>query len=174
MKRTLQLLAASVLLLTCCVTAQPLPETLTDYVPTGEVLLGAMGATFDSVRVRKPNVNLTKRADGSWGGVLGSSGLDCSVTPNRVTGVGLTLVLEESGGEKGTLITGQWQGKPVRFELGPERAVIRAGKFSSTLERSGPTTYGSRGELQLKGEAALADPPWPQLALALLAAFAVN
>lgn len=154
-----------------CVTAQPLPETETEFVPTGEILLGSKGAAFDAVRVRKPNVNLTKRSDGSWGGVLAGTGIDVSVTPKRVTGVGLTLVLEESGGEKGTIITGQWQGNTVRFEIGPEQALIRTGKFSTTLTRSGEHTFGSRGELEMKGEAALAEPPWPQFGLALLAAF---
>ena len=161
-------------LLTGCATMAPLPETQTEFVPTGEITLSSMGAAFDSVRVRKPNVNLTKRADGSWGGVLGTSGIDVSVTPKRVTGVGLTLVLEESGGEKGTIITGQWQGNIVRFEFGPDQALIRTSKFNATMARSSPTTFGPRGELQLKGEAALAEPPWPQFALALLAAFTTN
>ena len=162
------------LLLTGCATMAPLPETQTEFVPTGEISMAMMSASFDAVRVRKANVNLTKRADGSWGGVLGSVGVDASVTPTRVTGVGLTLVLEESGGEKGTIITGQWQGKIVRFELDAHRALIRTPKFNATLNRSSPNTFGARGELQLKGEAALAEPPWPQFALALLAAFTTN
>ncbi|MBS1150118.1 MAG: hypothetical protein H6Q89_1816, partial [Myxococcaceae bacterium] len=49
-----------------------------------------------------------------------------------------------------------------------------AGKFNATLSRSGPNTFGARGELELKGEAALAEPPWPQFALALLAGFTSN
>lgn len=178
MKRTLSL-GPLFLLLIGCARMAPLPETQTEYVPTGEINLGSLGASFDTVRVRKANVNLTKRADGSWGGVMGSGpsggiGIDVTVTPKRVTGVGLTLVLEESGGEKGTIITGQFQGNIVRFEFGPEQALIRTHRFSSTLARSSPTTYGARGELKLNGEAALADPPWPQFALALLAAFTTN
>lgn len=169
MRRALTILALS--FFAGCVTAQPLPETETEFVPTGEILLGSKGAAFDAVRVRKPNVNLTKRSDGSWGGVLAGTGIDVSVTPKRVTGVGITLVLEESGGEKGTVITGQWQGKTVRFEIGPEQALIRTGTFSTTLTRSGPNTFGARGELELKGEAGLPEPPWPQMGLALLAAF---
>jgi hypothetical protein len=157
-----------------CATMAPLPETLTEYVPSGEISLAAQGASFDAVRVRKPNVNLTKRADGSWGGVLGATGIDVSVTPKRVTGVGLTLVLEESGGEKGTVITGQWQGSIVRFEFDQSHALIRTPRYNTTLDRSSPNTFGARGELQLKGEAALAEPPWPQFALALLAAFTTN
>ncbi len=165
------LLLAAMAWLGGCVTAQPLPETLTEFVPTGEIVLGTKGASFDAVRVRKPNVNLTKRSDGTWGGVMAGTGIDVSVTPKRVTGVGITLVLEESGGEKGTVITGQWQGNTVRFEINSERALIRTGKFSTTLDRSGENTYGARGEMELKGEAALNDPPWPQFGLALLAAF---
>jgi hypothetical protein len=171
--------AALLLCLAGCATVPPLPETLTEFVPTGEVRYGSHGAAFDAVRVRKPNVNLTKRADGSWGGVLGSSsrgafGIDATVTPKRVTGVGLTLVLAESDAEKGTVITGQWQGNMVRFEIGPEQALIRTPGHSITLTRSGPTTYGARGELELTGDAALAEPPWPQFGFALLAAFMAN
>ncbi len=161
-------------LISGCATAPPLPETLTEFVPTGEIVIGSMGASFDSVRVRKPNVNLTKRADGSWGGVIGNTGIDVSVTSKRVTGVGLTLVLEESGGEKGTIITGQWKGSILRFEITAEQALIRTPTFSTTLSRSSPNTFGSRGELVFKGEAALAEPPWPQFALAMLAAFTTN
>ena len=175
--RPLALLCAA---LTGCATMQPLPETLTEYKPTGEITLQRLGASFDSVRVRNPNVNLTKRADGSWGGTFGGAGtvgtvgIDVSVTPKRVTGVGILLVLEESGGEKGTIITGQWRGDMVRFEFGPEKALIRTSRYSSTLDRSGPNSFGARGELELKGEAALPEPPWPQFALALLAAFAAQ
>ncbi len=165
-------LALLVVVLSGCASMQPLPETQTEYVPTGEISLGAMGASFDAVRVRKPNANLTKRADGSWGGVLGGQGIDVSVTPRRVSGVNLTLVLEEAGSETTPMIiTGQWQGKIVRFELDNERALIRTPGVNVTLARSSPTTFGAKGELELKGDAALAEPPWPQFALAMLAAF---
>ncbi len=165
-------LALVLVVLTGCASMQPLPETQTEYVPTGEINLGAMGASFDSVRVRKANVNLTKRADGSWGGVLGGVGIDVSVTPKRLSGVNLMLVLEEAGSESTpVVITGQWQGKIVRFEIDNERALIRTPSMSVTLARSGPTTFGGKGELEFKGDAALAEPPWPQFALAMLAAF---
>ena len=171
MTRSLLLLCGGVLLGACAMFPQPLPETQTEFVPTGEVQLRANGAAFDAVRIRKPNGNLSKRTDGSWGGVLAGQAIDVSVTPKRISGVNLTLVLEESGGEKGTIITGQFQGNILRFEIGPEQAVIRTTNHSMTLQRSGPGAYGARGEFELKGEASLPEPPWPQFALAMLVAF---
>ena len=171
MTRPLLLLCSGLLLGACALFPQPLPETTTEFVATGEVSLHLAGAAFDAVRVRKPNVNLSKRSDGSWGGVMSGQAIDVSVTPNRLSGVNLTLKLEESGGPKGTVITGQFHGDIVRFEIGPEQAVIRTSNHSTTLTRSGPNTFGPRGELELKGEAALPEPPWPQFALAMLAAF---
>jgi hypothetical protein len=171
MTRSLLILLSGVLLGGCALFPQPLPETQTEFVPSGEIQLRSNGAAFDAVRIRKPNGNLSKRTDGSWGGVLAGQAIDVSVTPKRVSGVNLTLVLEESSAEKGTVITGQFQGNILRFEFGPDQAVIRTATHSATLMRSGPGTYGGKGELELKGEASLAEPPWPQFALALLVAF---
>lgn len=171
MTRSLLTIGCGLALGGCIAFAQPLPETLTEFVPTGEISLRSNGASFDAVRVRKPNGNLSKRSDGSWGGVLSGQAIDVSVTPKRVAGVNLTLVLEESGGPKGTVITGQFQGSILRFEIGPEEARIRTPNHSMTLARSSPNTFGPRGEFELKGDAALPEPPWPQFALAMLAAF---
>ncbi len=171
MTRSLLMLSGGLLLSACAIFPQPLPETQTEFVATGEVQLHSQGAAFDAVRIRKPSANLSKRTDGSWGGVMGGQAIDVAVTPKRVSGVNLTLVLEESGGPKGTVITGQFQGNIVRFEIGPNQALIRTANRSTTLTASGPGTYGPRGELELKGEASLPEPPWPQFALAMLAAF---
>jgi hypothetical protein len=170
MNRSL-ILCGALLFTGCALFPQPLPETNTDFVPTGEISMRSSGAAFDAVRVRKPNVNLSKRTDGSWGGVMNGQAIDVSVTPDKISGVNLTLKLEESGGPKGTVITGQFQGKIVRFEIGPETALIRTPAHSVTLTRSSPNTFGGRGELEFKGDAALAEPPWPQFALAMMAAF---
>lgn len=157
---------------TGCQMAQVVPEASLAYVPAGEIQYLDSGATFDAVRVRNPRCNLSKRTDGSWGGSLGNQPIDASVTPKRMSGVGLTLSLEEES-ETGTVITGQWQGRIVRFEVGPEKALIRTPTRSLTLNRTGPTTftYGALGELQLKGEASNPIPPWPEFALAMLCAF---
>ena len=139
------------------------------YVSTGEVSFMGGGASFDANRVVGPRVNLSRRADGSWGGVLMDQPVDLSVSPGRVSGVNLTLAITQGPG--GTVITGQWQGRILRFELGPEGALIRTPTRSFTLVRHGPNAFGPMGELSLTGEAALPEPPMPQLALALVATF---
>ena len=64
-----------------CAFPQVVPEALSeDYKPTGEVKMYDRGATFDAVRVRSPHSNLSKRTDGSWGGVLEKQAIDVTVT----------------------------------------------------------------------------------------------
>lgn len=147
-----------------------------EYNPTGEVQANRYGATFDAVRVRNPNCNLSKRTDGSWGGKIGDHALDVSVTPDRIRGVNFVLSKTDSTADR-LIITGQMDGKIYRFELGPTDALVRTPNQSLTFPgrvvEGGVTYYGPMKELSLKGEASggMANVAWPQLALALLAAF---
>ena len=166
------LVVSSFALSSCALFPQPLPETQTEFVATGEINIHSQNAAFDAVRVRRAGANISKRTDGSWGGVMNGQAVDVSVTPKRISGVEINMVLEESGGEKGTVITGQFHGNILRFEIGPKQALVRSANHSFTLTRGADGTYGPQGELVLKGDAALPEPPWPQFALALLAAFA--
>jgi hypothetical protein len=149
------------------------PEALnTEFKATGEVLLYNRTASFDAYRVRSPKCNLSKRTDGSWGGVLAERPVDVSVTDTRISGVELMLTREKSEGNR-VVITGQFQGRIYRFELDENRVILRAPNNAYTLDgrQVGPqqTTYGPRGDLQLRGEAGSDNPPWPQIGFALMA-----
>src|SRR4051812_23267514 len=121
----MRMVGALAVLLSGCLLPQVVPEADSEFIPTGEIQYRGNGASFDAVRVRNPRCNLTKRTDGSWGGTIDVGSMrqpvDVSVTPKKVTGVGLTLVLEEESAENGIVVTGQWQGKILRFEVGPQK-----------------------------------------------------
>lgn len=156
-----------------CTLPSVVPEALnTEFKATGEVLLYDRTASFDAYRVRSPSCNLSKRTDGSWAGVLAGRAIDVTVTDQRISGVELMLTREKSEGNK-TVITGQFQGRIYRFELDDERAIMRGPNMAFTLDgrQVGPsqTTYGPRGDLQLRGEAGAQSPPWPQVAFAFTA-----
>lgn len=168
--RLLPILALS---FSSCLFPSVVPEALnTEFKPSGELALHNRSAGFDAVRVRSPQCNLSKRTDGSWAGVLNDSPLDVSVTSTRVSGVDFTMTREQTDAHK-LVITGQFQGRIYRFELSGEQALLRAPSTSFTLlgrrAEGGRTTYGSRGELELRGEAGGDDPPWPQIGFALMA-----
>jgi hypothetical protein len=148
------------------------PAMPAEYKPTGEVVMIRNQATFDAWRVMNPNCNLRKRADGSWAGTLSGQTVDVNVYENRVAGVGMTFTREVKDGR--LIITGQFNSQIVRFELGPDLAIARLPNQSYTFvghsEEPGKFAWGPNAELQLKGDAAQAMPPWPQIAFALLAA----
>ncbi len=158
-----------------CALPQVVPEALSqEYVPTGELQLNRLGATFDHVRVRSPTMNLAKRTDGSWGGTFGDRPIDVSVTDTAIRGV--DLIVNRGDSKPGHLvITGQFQGKIFRFEFDQNQALIRTPGNSFTLPGRQVTkdgaAYGPRNDFTLKGEASVENPPWPQIGFALLAAF---
>ncbi len=140
-----------------------------EYKPLGEISYRAGSASFDETRVVGPHANLSRRADGSWAGTLMGGTVDVSVYPHRVVGVNLTLAIERK--PEGIVITGQYQGRILRFEVGPEQLLIRTPSMSATLPKVGEGQYGQGGAVRLTGQAADPNPPWPQFGLALAAAF---
>lgn len=156
------------------------------YEPTGEVQFrsrGAMwsGATFDGERVVGPLINVARRDDGSWAGDLGGESTDLTVTSERATGVNVNIQFARKG--KATEIQGLLFGQRIRFELTDKRFSGRLGECSFDLKRRRPGLYvgdvgclsegvprTARATLNLSGDAALEDPPLPQVALALIAA----
>lgn len=163
---------ALALSMSACTLPAVLPEVNQEYKPTGEVLLGNRSSNFDAVRVRSPRCNLAKRTDGSWAGTFDTRPVDVNVYEDRLSGIGIQLSKRVENGK--IVITGQVEGRIVRYELDDQRALIRTPAGSITLDGrvvgDGITTYGPRGELQLKGDAGKDVPPWPQFAFALLAA----
>lgn len=148
------------------------PEANNEFKATGEVLLYNRSVAFDAVRVRSPQCNMTKRTDGSWGGTFNQVPLDVSVTDSKISGVNFMLTREMSDGKR-TVITGQFQGRIYRFEFDDNELMFRAPAKSMTYPgrqvAKDQTTYGPRGDVQLRGEAGGDNPPWPQIAFALMA-----
>lgn len=172
--RTMAVVAAAVVA-SGCAFPQVVPEALnTEFKPTGEVFMYDRSCGFDAVRVRSPSVNLSKRTDGSWGGVLDKEPVDVSVTDTTVRGVNFVLTREESSPGR-LVITGQFRGRIYRFEFEEGIARIRGSRESLDFKTRAPiengVAYGPMKSLQLRGEAAAESPPWPQLAFALLAMF---
>lgn len=158
-----------------CTFPQVVPEALKEeYVPTGSLQMYDRGASFDAVRVRAPKANLAKRTDGSWGGVIDQVPVDVSVTDSTVRGVNFVLTREESSAGK-LIITGQFKGKIYRFEFDEKLARIRTPSTSLDFQTRSPVegglAYGPMRPFVLKGQAAAENPPWPQIAFALLAMF---
>lgn len=164
-------LCASLCVLSGCAALFPasVPEAATEFKPTGELNFYDKSASFDPWRVRAVNANITKRTDGSWGGMVRDEALDVTVTAQEITGALLKLVREDTA--DGYVITGQINGAIVRYEVLKDKLVIRTGRQSFTLGRRDATSFGSRGEFTLAGEAANPEAPWPQIGLALLAMF---
>lgn len=147
------------------------PEALnTEFKPSGEVLAYSRIVSFDSVRVRSPHVNLSKRTDGSWAGTFAERPVDVSVTDSRVRGVDFILNRDVEGNK--VIITGQFQGRIYRFELDDQQAMIRGPNSSMTYPGRQNTPrgimYGPMGNLELRGEAGHELAPWPQIGFALM------
>jgi hypothetical protein len=175
------LLLAGVLVVPAAAAGQDAP-----YEPTGEVRLAGggvgSGASFDMDRIVGPDVNLTRRDDGSWGGDLGGQDLDLQPIKDGLQAPNVTLKFSSRDGK--TRIEGLYFGVRVRFDIDRKKLEGRFGGCSMALQRKGPPVY--RGEmgcllagerlprtsqvsLELIGEAGAVPPPLPQFMFALLA-----
>jgi hypothetical protein len=168
MRRSLLFLLAC----SACATTPAVPEK--EYRPAGEVRYYNRSASFDETRVRSVKCNLQRRADGTWGGVIDGRAIDVSVNDITVRGVDIIVNREESRPGK-QVFTAQFQGRIFRFEISDDSVSVRTGSMSANypgrLLGEGVSRFGPNGELELRGESSLENPPWPQLAFALIAAF---
>lgn len=157
------------------------------FEATGELRFhgyGSIGtsAAFDAHRLIGPTVNLTRRDDGTWGGDLAGQNMDLTVTPDRVSGPNVNLLLSRKGDR--TEVEGLFFNTRFRVSMSGKRLHGRFGdcSFDMTRRRDGsfngevgcirrgatfPVT--TRATLSFIGQAAEPAPPQPQFALALLA-----
>jgi hypothetical protein len=152
-----------------CVMAQIVPEAQGKYAPSGEMVFGDITCSFDGARVRNEQMNLSRRTDGTWIGTFQDRPIDVSVSDTHVRGPDLVLAIDRNGDVID--IAGQWHGRSVRYQLSPAHFSVRTRSHTFELDSIAPGSYGSTGELDLRGEAAQAAPPWPQIGFALLAMF---
>jgi hypothetical protein len=159
-----------------------------EYHATGEVRFHGggigSGASFSPDRVVGPAVNMTRREDGGWAGDLVGQNLDLRADPGRLSGPNVNLVYAQKGGT--ITVEGLWFGRRVRFTLDPKkfegrfggcsfdmrhakaRGAVYQGDIGCVGRRGFPAT--AKGGVELLGDAAQANPPLQQLALALVAA----
>jgi hypothetical protein len=150
------------------------PEASGEYKSSGEVIAYGRTSSFDAYRVRSTQCNLAKRTDGSWGGTFSDRPLDVSVDDAHARGVDFNLNREDS--KPGSLIvTGQFQGRIFRFEMNATQVLVRTPTTSLTypgrVVGENVVKYGPMQNLELRGEASIEAPPWPQIGFALMCAF---
>jgi hypothetical protein len=186
--------ASSVL---ACATPSGTPVAVTAPAPgearprtfqaTGEVFFDAQGSgtsvAFDDFRMVGPRVNMTRADDGTWRGNVGDREMILKIQPGRITGDGVDLyVVYKPGSLPAVSIQGMYFQRQVWFSMkaGEIQGTTDGGRCSFDLSpgrTAGSWTGGvgcvgnvRTGTLQLTVTAAnLAQPPMPQLVLALVA-----
>ncbi len=114
-----------------------------------------------------PSINVNQRSDGSWAGTFGDQVIDLNYENGFLTGSNINVRVQEHSA--GVVITGQWFGQLVRYEVDNDQVMVRTPNRSYTLGRTGNGLYGPEGQFRLEGQAALTNPPEPAFALAMLA-----
>lgn len=176
------------LLAACCAAA--LATAATAYEPTGELrfrVRGAVGtgASFDDGRLVGPTANLTRQEGGGWAGDLAGQNVSLEVSPTRLSGANVDLHLSKEGAKQ--VVRGLFFGQRIWLEIAEKKVSGRIGGCSFDLgrkrtglyegtvgcvdrERTLPAT--AHASLTMFGDAARAEPPQPQFALALVAVLA--
>jgi hypothetical protein len=144
------------------------------FVSTGEVIY-RNSAAYDATRVRGPTVNMALTRDGSWGGSILQKDVMLTVTPDRIAGAGVNLVVTR---KDGTLtVEGLVNGIRVRLQASAGKFVGRVGsqQVESTRE-PGSDWYmnagsGRQATIRFKGTAGqMPDVPMPQWVFAVIGA----
>lgn len=146
-----------------------------EFTPIGEVQVVGMGvasssASFDAWRISGPRVNVARVDASTWGGHVGDRDLRVQVRPGRISGAGVSIAVERVG--EVLEIGGVLGEARLRFQITPRHVRGTVGRRTFEMQATGPGHYVGNGRvLHLTGAAAdLANPPMPQLPLALIAA----
>jgi len=166
----------SLLLLGACATAAPLSGAApAPFEATGGFAYRGSGASFSGDRVVSPDIEVSKRSDGSWAGRIGGEVFDVNVRNSGMRGASTLVTWDET--PTGVIIDGMLNGVVMHFEVDDKRVLVRTGggvthqgtPRSFTLGRLDHEHFQSGFEL--RGLAAELHPPEPQFALALTGAF---
>jgi len=162
-------LAAAVLSLAGPALAEEAP-----FVSTGEVVY-RNSAAFDDTRVRGPTVNMAITKDGRWGGNILQKDVMLKVTPDRISGAGVNLVVKKAGGK--LTVEGLVNNVRVRLEASANKFVGRVGtqQVESTREPGSDwwvnAGSGRQATIRFKGTAGqMPDVPMPQWVFAVIGA----
>jgi hypothetical protein len=171
MERRMLLAAACTLALAGCATGSGSSggaASKGDFTPTGAVSGFTGNASFDATRVVGPKVNATLGSDGVWGGSLGDRPLFHTFKDGTLSGPDLTIAISKAGGV--LTITGQVQGRILRFEVSPTVLRVRTDTRSMDFGGDGNGVYSGAKTVTFTGDA-IALPPTVPFALALAATF---
>jgi hypothetical protein len=162
-------LAVAVLSVAVPVLAQEAP-----FVSTGEVVY-RNSAAFDATRVRGPTVNMAITKDGRWGGNLLQKDVMLKVTPDRISGAGVNLVVKKAGGK--LTVEGLVNNVRVRLEASADKFVGRVGTAQVESTREPGSDWwvnagsGRQATIRFKGDAGkMPDVPMPQWVFAVIGA----
>jgi hypothetical protein len=155
--------------------AAPAPQaTEADYVPTGEVRI-RLSASYDARRVRGPNTNLTLTSDGRWGGTIAGRSVRLQVTPERISGGGVTLTVTRAADRLS--VQGTSAGARVRIIATPTSIDAQVGErsFNATRDANGAWRQANMagGVTNFRFTGSAAEPltaPMPQWVLAVIGA----
>ena len=101
-------------------TAVPALAEEAPFVSTGEVVY-RNSAAFDATRVRGPTVNMAITKDGHWGGSILQKDVMLKVTPDRISGAGVNLVVKKADGK--LTVEGLVNNVRVRLEASANKFV---------------------------------------------------
>lgn len=137
----------------------------------GSVASNGSVTTFTADTVTSPTVNVSRRTDASWAGVLRGQPIDLDA---NLRGVNVNLTVERDTTRGKTTVAGLVFQKPFRLVLSPEQLEVRVGNTVEQYVREKDGTWrpqapSARYSLRLEGDAASANPPLPQLVLAFIA-----
>ena len=144
------------------------------FVSTGEVVY-RNSAAFDATRVRGPTVNMAITKDGRWGGSILQKDVMLKVTPDRISGAGVNLVVKRKDGK--LTVEGLVNNVRVLLEATSGKFTGRVGtqQVESTRE-PGSDWYvnagsGRQATIRFKGAAGqMPDVPMPQWVFAVIGA----
>jgi len=144
------------------------------FVSTGEVVY-RNSAAFDATRVRGPTVNMAITKDGRWGGSILQKDVMLKVTPDRISGAGVNLVVKKADGK--LTVEGLVNNVRVRLEASANKFVGRVGTQQVESNREpGSDWYvnagsGRQATIRFKGAAGqMPDVPMPQWVFAVIGA----
>jgi hypothetical protein len=175
--RTLQMITALAVALgtfpSAAGAAPPAPEP--PFVADGEVDLHRGSAAYDATRVRGPSVNMALTKDGAWGGKILQQDVRLEVTPDRISGAGVNLVVKRDA--TSISVEGLFAGTRVRVKATRDTLVALVGQRQVEATRGAEGFWYRTGGatnlavVELKGTAnKLPDVPMPQWIFALMGA----
>jgi hypothetical protein len=171
-RQTLLAAACTLALAACATSSEGTSATAAaskgDFTPTGSVSGFTGNASFDATRVVGPKINASLRSDGTWGGTIGDRPLFHAFKDGTLSGPDLTLNITKAGDV--LTITGQIQGRILRFEVSPALLRVRTDTRSMDFNGDGTGVYSGMKTVTFTGDA-VGLPPTVPMALALTASF---